>query len=85
MPPFARIRKRKDLIHNIIHVDVPEIPDKWSDEFRDFVKCCLKRDNTERLTIKQLLFEHDFLAGIDVEKCKEAWQRDVQAFKSQNR
>ena len=72
-PPFANVRSRRQLIHNIINVDVPDIPDRWSDEFRNFVKCCLNRDSKQRYTINQLLFQHDFLAGIDQEKCKETW------------
>ena len=43
-PPFANVYNRRQLVHNIINVDVPEIKGRWSNEFKDFVKCCLKRD-----------------------------------------
>ena len=52
----------------------------WSDQFKDFVKCCLKRDPNERLHMKQLLYEHPFLAGIDTKKCRDAWMEDVKRF-----
>ena len=52
-------------METIINVDVPDIPDRWSDDFRDFVKMCLLRDPSERWTIERLLFEHRFLANAD--------------------
>lgn len=76
-PPFANIRNRRQLVHNIINVDVPVITGNWSDEFKDFVKCCLKRNPRERMEMRQLLFEHPFLAGIDENKSLIAWKKDV--------
>ena len=74
MPPFANIRDRRQLTYNIINVDVPEIRDsRWSAEFLDLIKQCLKRDPAERLTMDRLLYEHRFLAGLDVARCKAAW------------
>ena len=32
------------------------------------------------MTIDQLLDEHEFLNGIDVEACKAAWIRDNEAY-----
>ena len=61
-------------------MDVPEIPDNWSAEYRDFVKMCLKCDPKERLNIDRVLFEHPFLSGIDVDKCLSAWKRDVASY-----
>ena len=37
-PPFADIRNKRQLIDKIKNIDVPEIPDKWSVDFKDFVK-----------------------------------------------
>lgn len=65
MPPFSNIRNQKKLMDTIINVDVPEIPGRWSDDFKDFVKMCLLRDPNERWTIERLLFEHRFLANAD--------------------
>ena len=79
-PPFANIRNQRQLVYNIINTDVPEITGNWSDDFKDFVKCCLKRNPQERLSISQLLFEHPFLAGLDVDSAREAWKKDVADF-----
>ena len=82
MPPFANIRDRGQLFRQIINVDVPEIRgSRWSAEFLDFIKQCLKRDPAERMTMDRLLFEHSFLAGLDVARCKAAWQKDVERFR----
>ena len=68
---------KKVFMHTLINTDVGDISPRWSDDFKDFVKMCLKRDPNERWTIERLLFEHPFLAGIDVEQCKAAWIADV--------
>ena len=82
MPPFANIRDRARLTHHIINVDVPEIKGtRWSPEFLDFIRQCLKRDPEERMTMDRLLYEHSFLAGLDVARCKAAWQNDVERFR----
>ena len=73
MPPFVTIKPRRKLLDAIINTDVPEIPDTWSDDFKDFVKKCLKRDPAERYTIDQLIYEHPFLAGMNIPKCKKAF------------
>lgn len=39
---------------------IPRIPEKWSDQFADFVQNCLLKDSRERWTIEQLL-AHPFL------------------------
>jgi serine/threonine protein kinase len=41
--------------------DVPEIPDSVSEQGKDFLRKCLKRDPNERLSVIELL-EHDFVA-----------------------
>ena len=69
-PPFSNIRMKRELMHTLINTDVEEISSFWSADFKDFVKVCLKRDPNERWTIERLLFEHPFLAGLDVEKCR---------------
>lgn len=82
MPPFANIRDRGQLTYNIINVDVPEIRgSRWSAEFLDLIKQCLKREPAERWTMDRLLYEHRFLAGLDVARCKAAWQSDVERFR----
>jgi len=35
-------------------------PNRWSDKFKEFLKCCLQKDPTQRQTVRQLL-EHPFL------------------------
>ena len=71
MPPFHKIRNRSRLFKEIINVDVPEIQgDRWSDDFKDFVKMCLKRDPEERLNINRVLSSR-FLASLDDEQCRE--------------
>lgn len=69
-PPFSGIHDRRELFHNIMNVDIPEIHGAWSDDFKDFVRVCLKRDPNERWTVERLLFEHPFLVGLDVDICK---------------
>ncbi|CAJ2658335.1 unnamed protein product [Trifolium pratense] len=41
--------------------DMPEIPDSVSEQGKDFLRKCLKRDPNERLSVIELL-EHDFVA-----------------------
>ena len=78
-PPFFDLN-RSALTYNVMNIDVPKIRGNWSNEFKDFVKQCLKRKPSERLTMKKALYKHPFLSGIDVEECKEAWIRDVEDF-----
>ena len=49
---FQNTRNKRHLVYKILNDDAPAIPDRWSDTFKDFVKCCLKRDPTERHTIR---------------------------------
>ena len=45
-PPFHRHSKDISLLLNaIIHESVADIPDKWSDDFKDFVSKCLIKDS----------------------------------------
>ena len=60
MPPFSNIRNQKKLLDSILKTAVPEIPERWSEDFKDFIKLCMKRDPDERWTIAQLL-DHSFL------------------------
>ncbi|KAI5671421.1 hypothetical protein M9H77_11785 [Catharanthus roseus] len=46
---------------------LPQIPDFLSDQAKDFLKKCLKRDPNERWTAEQLL-KHQFLSEISKEK-----------------
>jgi serine/threonine protein kinase len=43
----------------VLHTD-PPIPDNMSPEGKDFLRCCLKRNPTERPTATKLL-EHPFI------------------------
>ena len=44
-PPYYDTKGRDRLLRKIINNDVPEIQsNRWSPEFKDFVKMCLKRD-----------------------------------------
>jgi len=82
-PPFAHIAQRRQLIDNIINIDVPPIPDRWSASFKNFIKKCLTRDVAQRPTIQQCLYEDEFLSGLsgdDAERCKQAFVRDVRNF-----
>lgn len=50
-----------ELLHMIRNENPPQLPEgEFSDLFRDFLAKCLKKDQTERWSVKQLL-EHDFL------------------------
>ena len=40
--------------------EIPYIPERLSDDLKDFLKLCLKRNPNERLTAKQLL-DHKFM------------------------
>ena len=50
-PPFSDIQDNTTLRNSIKNVDVPEVPGNWSDNFKSFVKMCLKKDPSERWTI----------------------------------
>ena len=51
-PPFYSTKSRNKLYRKIVFDDVPEIQDnRWSPDFKDFVKMCLKRDPNERFNI----------------------------------
>ena len=65
-PPFFDLN-RSALTYNVMNIDVPKIRGNWSNEFKDFVKQCLKRKPSERLTMKKALYKHPFLAGINVQ------------------
>ena len=77
MPPFSNIINQKKLMDTIINQDVPEIPDRWSNDYKDFVKKCLLRDPNERWTIEQLLSDQ-FLANAG--QCKAAWVSDMETY-----
>ena len=60
------------LFETIVNVDVPEIRGhgrEWSDDFKSFVKLCLKRDPNERATVNDLL-KSKFLIDIVSDEAK---------------
>ena len=77
MPPFSNIINQKKLMDTIIKQDVPEIPDRWSADYKDFVKKCLLRDPEDRWTIERLL-DHRFLAN--AAQSKAAWVSDMKTY-----
>ena len=80
-PHFTGIKDHFQLIRHILEEPTPPIPDdRWSPAFQSFIDNCLKKEPTERMTIDQLLEEHEFLNNIDVEACKAAWIRDNEDF-----
>ena len=60
----------------IINTDVPEITGNWSDDFKEFVKMCLKREPEERYNINRVLGSK-FLVGLSNksirDECKSDW------------
>ena len=74
-----KIRQPAKLVRQITERDAPEIPARWSDAYRDFVRVCLRRRPEDRFNFSQLL-EHEFLANIDVDRCKQAWIRDLKSY-----
>lgn len=74
-PPFRHVPDGQSVYDAILTMDVPRIPEKWSDTFDDFVHQCMTRDRLERPTIEQVL-QHEFFQGMDVEACKRQWIED---------
>ena len=58
-PPFRHVPNGQSVYDAILTMDVPRIPEKWSDTFDDFVHQCMNRDRLERPTIEQVL-QHEF-------------------------
>ena len=48
-PPYCD-EKQPVVLLKILNKDVPDIGGKWSEEFRDFVRLCLNRDEEARPT-----------------------------------
>lgn len=58
-PPYISETQQK-VIFNIVKKQPPQIAPRWSDEFKDFVKECLRKNPIDRLSADELL-EHKFL------------------------
>ena len=87
-PPYIREPQSRVMI-NIITRDPPEISNRWSDGFHDFVKACLTVDPEERPSAEDLL-KHPFLQGASQCKGEYATMVDthvaeVKAFKEQKK
>ncbi|CAL9189651.1 unnamed protein product [Musa hybrid cultivar] len=62
-PPWPLVSDSLSALHQIaFSTDVPEFPSWISEEGRDFLSRCLRRDPLERWTAEQLL-QHPFVAG----------------------
>ncbi|KAK1407014.1 hypothetical protein QVD17_38624 [Tagetes erecta] len=57
-----------DLISGLYRIgysgDVPELPEWFSAEGKDFLRCCLRREVGERWKVKELL-QHPFVVGVE--------------------
>lgn len=87
-PPYIREPQSRVMI-NIITRDPPEISNRWSEGFRDFVKACLTVDPEERPSAEDLL-KHPFLQGASQCKGEYATMVDthvseVKAYKEQKK
>lgn len=62
-PPYISERQER-VLYNILNNEPPTLADEtiWTDEFHDFVRCCLIKDPEKRYTAAELL-KHDFLRG----------------------
>ncbi|TMW62666.1 hypothetical protein Poli38472_005284 [Pythium oligandrum] len=59
--PYASKGGYWELLHMIRNEPPPQLPEgEFSDKFRDFLDKCLKKDQNERWSVKQLL-QHDFV------------------------
>ena len=60
-PPFMSLSdKPEKLLQSILNKPIKRIPNKYSNEFADFVSRCLKKDRDQRYTI-EMLMAHEFL------------------------
>ncbi|KAI3491291.1 hypothetical protein L1887_44385 [Cichorium endivia] len=63
--PWSNVNDAVSVLYRIAFSgEIPEIPDEFSDEARDFVRKCLIRDPKQRWTAKQLL-KHPYLQQFD--------------------
>ncbi|KAI9500175.1 Protein kinase C signaling pathway involved MAPKK protein [Coemansia spiralis] len=70
-----------ELLEYIIHMPVPEMDTRFSDECRDFVRVCLIKDPKERPTPQQLL-RHAFVVRAAAKKLDlKSWIERVWGFK----
>ena len=64
--------------------EIPPLPDRWSDSFQAFVKNCLERKPTRRLTANKAL-AHDFLAfgenPEEVNRLRQVWCQEFERIK----
>lgn len=62
-PPYISEPQGR-VIFNIVKKDPPSINDRWSQQFKDFVKLCLTKDAAARPDAVELL-KHPFLDNAD--------------------
>ena len=80
-PLFNDIKDKQELLDHIQNKPIPPIStNRWSPLFQDFINKCLEKDVNKRLSIKQLVFDHDFLKNIDVNQCRKAYLHDYELY-----
>ena len=63
----------------------PELHGTWSEDFKDFVRLCLRKDKDQRPTIEYLLEVHPFLSqvGDHVEQLRQDWIQEYERIKEE--
>jgi serine/threonine protein kinase len=76
-PPYLRDNPMKAMF-SIATEPAPRLKrgGNWSESFREFVDCCLKKDPRERMTAEELL-EHEFISGGVNEWSQESFARFI--------
>jgi len=59
-PPYMDL-KQPDVLFNLVHKNVPPIGAQWSEEYRDFVRTALTKEDDKRPDAEELL-KHPFLS-----------------------
>merc|ERR1712080_104607 len=64
--PMARPMAIFELLEHIVNQPPPKLPKVFSQEMRDFVDRCLKRNANERADLSSLM-QHPWLAGVETD------------------
>ncbi|KAI9596073.1 kinase-like domain-containing protein [Syncephalis fuscata] len=68
-----------ELLDYVVTMPVPELGADWSDELRDFVRCCLRKDPNQRPTPKQMLTHRFVVQSSQQEVDLKTWINEVWA------